>query len=156
MRIAWNLGAAAADEEVEIRPQMRLLHMLDIEFVPPALGHRRRSLLAAPSCEFLIGYVQMQTARGHVELDEVPVAHQYQRPTLGSLRRDMQHHCAVRCSAHARIGHPHHVGHALLQELGGKIMLPTSAIPGYPFGPQFFRTITQVSSVSSALSSIRA
>src|SRR5579859_3075797 len=117
MRIARNLGAAAADEEIEIGPQMRLLHMLDIEFVPPALRDSRRPPLASASGEFLIGYVQMQTAGRHVELDEVPVAHQCERPTLGGLRRDMQHHRAVRRSAHSRIGYPHYVGDALLQDL---------------------------------------
>ena len=33
-------------------------------------------------------------------------------------------------------------------------MFPTSAIPGYPFGPQYFSTIIQVSSISSSGSSI--
>jgi DNA-directed RNA polymerase subunit beta len=39
---------------------------------------------------------------------------------------------------------------------GGSGMLPTSGIPGYPRGPQFFSTITLDSSTSSASSSIRA
>ena len=33
-------------------------------------------------------------------------------------------------------------------------MFPTSAIPGYPFGPQFFKTIIQFSSISKLGSSI--
>src|SRR5712664_2713987 len=87
MRVARNIGAAAADEEVQIGAQMRLLHMLHIKFVPAALRYGRRPPLAFTSREFLIGHVQMKAAGGHVELDEVPVAHQRQRTTLGSLRR---------------------------------------------------------------------
>ena len=43
-----------------------------------------------------------------------------------------------------------------LRIFGGRPILPTSAIPGYPRGPQFFRTITQVSSISRLSSLMRA
>ena len=43
-----------------------------------------------------------------------------------------------------------------LSTLGGKGILPTSAMPGKPLGPQFFSTSTQVSSTSKFSSSIRA
>src|SRR5258708_188023 len=105
MRIARDFGAAAADKKVQIGAQMRLLHMLDVEFVPSALGCRRRTPLAFAACELFIRYVQMQAASGHVELDDVAVAHQRQRTTLRGLRRGMQYHRAVGGSAHPRIGH---------------------------------------------------
>src|SRR5260221_5543927 len=98
MRVARNLGAAAADQEVQIGAQMCLLHMLDVEFVPPALGYGRRPPLAFASCEFLIGYVQMQAAGGHLTLDDVPISHQPNPTTLADLRRDVQCHTALPAS----------------------------------------------------------
>ena len=43
----------------------------------------------------------------------------------------------------------------LRNNFGGRGMLPTSAMPGYPRGPQFLRTITQLSSMSKFSSLMR-
>src|SRR5436309_1660016 len=50
--------------------------------------------------------------------DLVSVLHQRERAAGGGLGTDVQDHGAVRSAAHARIGDAHHVGDALLQELG--------------------------------------
>ena len=62
-----------------------------------------------------VGHQQRQHALLDIERDPVSRAHERQWPANGRLRRHMQDDRAERCAAHAAIGYPHHVGHALRQ-----------------------------------------
>ena len=54
---------------------------------------------------------------GDVDRDQVAGPHQRQRPADVRLGRDVQDAGAVAGAAHARVADPHHVAHALLQQL---------------------------------------
>ena len=61
--------------------------------------------------------MQMNAARGDVDLDLVAGLHQSQRAADKALRRHMQNAGAVAGAAHARVGNAHHVAHAGAHEL---------------------------------------
>jgi hypothetical protein len=52
------------------------------------------------------------------------------RAAQRGLGAHVQHHGAIGGAAHARVADAHHVGDAARQQLGGRPMLPTSAMPG--------------------------
>ena len=81
MAVAFDVGAAATDEHVEIGAEMRLLHVVDVQLVPASLRRLRRFPRRTTLCEFGIAHIEMQAPRGHVHFDHVPVLHQRERPT---------------------------------------------------------------------------
>ena len=74
------------------------------------------SARGATAIELLVAHLHAQAAGGHVEFDDVAVAHQRERPADEGFRRDVQHAGAVARAAHARVGDAHHVAHALGQQ----------------------------------------
>jgi hypothetical protein len=57
----------------------------------------------------------MQAPRGHVDLDEIAIAHQRERAARSRFRRYVQYHGAIGRAAHARIGDSQDVGDAPAQ-----------------------------------------
>src|SRR5689334_19849551 len=102
MTISGYGGAAAADQEVEVRTLVSLLHMLDIKLVVASLRRLGRLPGGATLCEFLLAHVEMQSARRHVEFDHVTRFHECEWSTGRRLGRHVQHHGAIRRTAHAR------------------------------------------------------
>ena len=77
----------------------------------------RRTPVGAAAGELVVGDSEREPAIGNVELDDVAVPHQRERPADVRLRRDVQHARAVRRPAHSRIGDADHVAHALFEQL---------------------------------------
>src|SRR5438552_1332854 len=99
-----------AGEEVEVATLLGLADMGAEEGAVAALVMRRRrlpSLLAAR--QLVIGDGEMQLAAGHVELDDVAVAHQGERSADEGFRRYMEDAGAVARAAHPRVRDAHHV-----------------------------------------------
>jgi hypothetical protein len=57
----------------------------------------------------------MQAPRGHIDFDEIAIAHQRQRPACGGFRGDVQHDGPIGRAAHARIGDAQDVGDTAAQ-----------------------------------------
>ena len=85
MGVARHVRAAATHEHIEIGAEVRLLHVIDVQLVPAASRHRRRLPVGAALSELGVAHVEMQAPRGHVDLDEIAVPHQRQRPAGGGL-----------------------------------------------------------------------
>src|SRR4051812_40241419 len=62
VRVAGDVGAAAADEYVEIGAEVGLLHVVDVQLVPPAFRRFGRLPGGATAREFVIAHVEMQPA----------------------------------------------------------------------------------------------
>ena len=106
-------------QEVEVAPLVRLQHVLRVELAVAArvLDGRGDSTPRGAVASSASLTRSVEPALGHVELDEVAVAHERQRPADERLRRHVQHARAVGRAAHARVRDPHHVAHACLQQL---------------------------------------
>ena len=76
-------------------------------------GHPRRSA----GGRALLPRPEVEAAARDVEHDLVAGLHQGERPADERLGRDVQHAGAVRRAGHAGVADPHHVAHALLQQL---------------------------------------
>lgn len=61
--------------------------------------------------------MQLQAALGDIQLDLIAIADESEWSAEGGFRRDMQHNCAVRGAAHARVGDAQHIANALLEQL---------------------------------------
>ena len=85
-----------------------------------------------------------------VEGDRVAGPDQGQRPADMRLGRDVQHARAVTRAAHPGVGDPHHVPHALLQQVVGIGSMPYSGMPGPPLGPALRSTSTLSAVMPSA------
>ena len=119
MGLAWHLGAAATDQEIEVAALIGLEHMIEIELLVTARHRRRRRRPGgAARLEFLIGHLDLEAAFGDIEDDHIALLHQRQRTAGGRLRRDVQDDGAIGGAAHARVRDPHHVGDPFLQDLG--------------------------------------
>src|SRR5262245_21072827 len=104
-----------AFEEVEVAAFIGLLHVLREDGAVAALVFPCRRFPGAFSfLQFLVGHFQIQLPFFHIELDQVAILHQRQRPADIGLRRDVQYAAAVARAAHARVGNAHHVAHAVL------------------------------------------
>src|SRR5207244_12973588 len=69
--------AALADQEIQIRAFVRLQHVVEVKAPVAALERRFGRLPFFPALgELLVGYVEVQAALRHVELDGVAVLHQ--------------------------------------------------------------------------------
>ena len=110
--------------------------MVDVQ-LPVAAGQLRCRRLPRRTAlgELFIADVQVQAALGHVELDQVAVLHQRERPAGRGLGRGVQHHGAVGGAAHARVADAHHVGDALLQHLGRQRHVADLGHAGVALGP---------------------
>src|SRR6266542_6813827 len=96
-------GWRRAFEEVEIAAFVGLSDVLLIERAETARESRRRRLpLRAPARELVGGHAQLEPPCMHIELDQIAVAHERERPADEGLRCDVQHAGAVARSAHAR------------------------------------------------------
>src|SRR5439155_14229661 len=117
--ITRDEGAALADQEVEVGAVVGLQHVVEVK-APVAARERRRGFLPRflSARELPRWNLQRQFSLRDVELDLVAVFNQSERAAPGRLGADVQHHGAVRGAAHARVRDAHHVGDALLQELG--------------------------------------
>src|SRR3954467_14786419 len=73
MRVARDAGAAGADQEVEVGTQVRLLHVVDVDLLPAALGLRQRLPGRETACHLLVADLHLEAAGVHVELDHVAV-----------------------------------------------------------------------------------
>src|ERR1700676_4105029 len=103
-----------AFKEIEVTTLIGLGDVLLVQRAIAALEARWRHFpLGAPACELGVADLQLQTAFGDIELDDVAVAHKSQWPTGERFRRDMEHAGAVAGPAHARIGDAQHVSNAL-------------------------------------------
>src|SRR2546430_11667097 len=123
MRTSVNLRLRrrrSALEKIEIAALVGLCDMALVERTVAALVARLGLLpRGAAARELGVAYFQLQTAIRYVELDQVAGADQRERPADEGYRRDVQYASAVARPAHPRIGDPHHVTHALLQQLSG-------------------------------------
>ena len=81
------------------------------------LRRRRASSVRRRRRQLPVVHAEREPARRDVELDDVAVADQRERPADERLRRDVQHAGAVAGAAHARVRDAHHVAHALRQQL---------------------------------------
>ena len=107
-----------AFEEVEVAALVGLRDVTGVEVaVAAGIGDLARLPLRAPRRQLLVGHPQRQPPRRDVELDDVAVPDERQRPADERLRRDVQHARAVAGAAHPRVGDAHHVADALLQQL---------------------------------------
>src|SRR5579862_9210188 len=116
--LAADGGARAADEKVEIDATVGLLHRIAVEPYPAAMRMGRRGFpLRAALREFVVRHVEMQAPRVHVELDEIAIAYERERTAGGGFRCRVKHDRSICSARHPRIGDPHHVGDAALQDL---------------------------------------
>ena len=91
-------------------------------------------------------HIQMQSSCGDIHLDPVTGPNKGQRPHLRPPRRHMKNDRAVAVPL-MRASEMRIMSRTpFSSSLRGRPMFPTSAIPGYPFGPQFCRTRMQLSS----------
>ena len=117
VRIPWDRSATSADEAGEIGAEMGLLHGLLVEPLPTPRRSRGLLPVRGPPSQLLLVDQQLETAAGDVQLDQVAVLHQCQRPTHGRFRRHVQDDGALGGAAHARVGDPHDVRDASAQQL---------------------------------------
>jgi hypothetical protein len=77
-----------------------------------------------PSCptagQFGLVDVQGEGALGHIELDEVPVLHEGERPSHRGLGRNMEDASAIGSPRHAGVGNAEEIADALCKEVIGK------------------------------------
>src|SRR4051812_16136974 len=76
MRFARHRRTALTYQEIQVRTQMRLLHMVDIQFYIAAGGHVGRYPSGLASRQVFIVDFQMKAAFADVETDHVAVLHQ--------------------------------------------------------------------------------
>src|SRR5690349_19706100 len=103
MTISGYGRAAAADEEIQIGSLVSLLHVLDIKLVVTALRRLGRLPGGATLRALSLAHIEMQSARRHIELDDVAGLHERERSASRRLGRHVQNHGAIRRAAHACI-----------------------------------------------------
>src|SRR5215472_13052851 len=86
--------------------------------------------------------MQVDAARGDIDLDLIAGLHQRQRPADKALRRHVQNASAVAGAAHARVGNAQLSRTPALRSFFGIGSWPHSGMPGPPFGPPFLSTKT--------------
>jgi hypothetical protein len=106
----------ASSQEVEIRASVRLLDVAYVHLHVSAIVSRLwRSPLGTPARELVFRNIEMEAPCLDVELDEVPLVHQRERPADGGFGADMKDDGAICGAAHPRVRDPHHVGDAGFQ-----------------------------------------
>jgi len=114
-----DFSPTATHQEVKVATLVGLQHMVDIQLAVAADDQvLRRFQVSHARRQLCVGDVQVQATVGAVEFDPVTFLHRGQRSAGRGFRRHVQDHGAVGGAAHARIGDPHHIGHALGQQLG--------------------------------------
>src|SRR5437016_3349410 len=98
-RIGCGNGAF---EEIEIAA---LIGLRDVLLVERAIAARefsgRRLPRRAAAGELLFAHLELELARGDIELDQIAVLYEFERPADEGFRRDVQHARAVARAAHA-------------------------------------------------------
>src|SRR5215471_5488038 len=85
--LSWDLGAALADQEVQVSAAVCAQDVLVIKLVVSALKRRPgRFPRRTPAREFRLGNVEMQSAGCYVELNHVAVLNQGQRASRSCFR----------------------------------------------------------------------
>ena len=68
-------------EKIEVATFVRLRHVAGVEMTEASrVGHLARLPAGPPSCQLVVSDAKREAAAWHVELDEVTVAHERQRP----------------------------------------------------------------------------
>src|SRR5690348_5896387 len=85
---------AAAEQEIEIAAFVRLQHVIEVQArIPgPWLRLLAGGALRKALDDLCLGHVEMQAPGRAIELDEVAIAHDAQRPARHRFGRDVQHH----------------------------------------------------------------
>lgn len=126
-----DLRAGFADQEVEVDALVRLHHRLAVQLGPATIGMWFRRLpLRAPTREFFVGHVQMDSSFRDIELDHVAVLDKGQRSARRSLRRGVQHDGAIRGARHPRIHTRTMSVTPCFNIFAGNAKFPTSGKPG--------------------------
>ena len=74
------LGAAGADQKIEIRPLVRLQDVIDVEpLISAGCNRRRRRPRFSSAGQFVVRHTEVQLARFHVQFDFIAIPHQRQR-----------------------------------------------------------------------------
>src|SRR5205085_5856473 len=92
-------------QKIEVATLVRLTDMFG-EHGPIAARIARRWRLpgGTAAVELVVGHVQMDTPRGHIDLDRVAALHERQRPADEAFRRHVQNAGAVAGTAHTPVG----------------------------------------------------
>src|SRR6266850_6032838 len=114
----WLGDRRSSLEEVEVAA---LVGLADVAREDGAIAARELLLRLAPGAlpaRQLGGiHLEVELALVDVELDQVTGFHQRERTADERFRRNVQNAGAVARAAHASVRYPHHVAHALLQQL---------------------------------------
>src|ERR1035441_5079060 len=100
-------------KKIEIAALVGLPDMLGIKRAVAARIARRRLLpRGAAAAHLVVAHMQMDAARGHIDLDLVAGLHEGKRAADEAFRRDVKNTGAVAGAAHARVGDTQHVVYA--------------------------------------------
>src|SRR5258706_14661317 len=81
VRLAWNTRTAAPDQKVQIAAPVRLQGVLHVEgLIARHRSGRRRLPFFATARELGLTDFQRESARFNIQRNEIPVAHECQRP----------------------------------------------------------------------------
>jgi hypothetical protein len=104
MRLARDLGAAAARQKIEIGAGICLHDSLHVKLLIAAFHWIRRGLPPrTPAIEFVRRHVKMKTSHIDIQFYKITILHEGKIAAHRRLGTNVEHDRAVRGSAHARI-----------------------------------------------------
>src|SRR5258708_4484657 len=117
VRVARHVRSAAADEEIEICPLVRLLNMFDVKPQPATLRKWWRRPCCPTNGESSVIDVQPKQPIGHIERDCVARLHQRERAAGCGFWTGMQNYGPIGRAAHASVGNTDHIADTLAEDL---------------------------------------